>query len=867
MHTTDDTQLELQEPFTVQVQSPVSTKKITICMRFRRFFTLDVLPNEKHYYPIFIIILSIIHISIHLTTYINIEWKDERFIYSLHDLWMYYIPCMRPTPYDIRMLVVNCTSSIQNVTCYYGDELQHKCFSFLYPYQLWRMFTVILIHADWFHLLLNLLRQLLFGILLERKYGSFRIVIVYWLSNVGAILCAMLEDSRKSGIGASGAIYGLSLFFIIERLNAMKTNINHRFFILMQLILFVVFPMTIIISSAAILGITVGHAAHFGGGLVGFLFGIALSFNQLDFSSTPIWDSNGITFADRSIVGKDPRAIFVNTNNTIYVANKENNTIIMWDESVNPIKIIRGNFTEPWSLFVTSNGDIYIDDGEKNGRVQKWVAERNVFVTVMNVNSSCWGLFVDVNGTLYCSMPFHHQVVKRSLNDAVMTSNHVAVGTGIEGSASNQLSGPSGIFVDVNLDLYVADCWNDRVQLFRSGESNGIIVAGSTSLNPTIKLDYPSGIILDADKYLFIVDAGNHRIVSSGLNGFRCLVGCDGVGSQSNQLNDPFSFCFDGSGNMFVADSNNDRIQKIFMMKDSFALSFNQPNFSSSPVWDSNGITIANRSIVGQWPRAIFVNRNNTIYVANLENNTIIMWDDESVNPTKIISGNFTLPVSLFVTSNGDIYIDDGGKNGRVQKWIAERNVFVTVMNVNSSCWGLFVDVNGTLYCSMPLRHQVVKRSLKDSVMASDHVAAGTGIWGSPWKQFNNPLGIFVDVNLDLYVADCNNDRVQLFRSGESNGITVAGSTSLNPTITLSCPSGIILDVEKYLFIVDGGNNRIVSSDLNGFRCLVGCDGVGSQSNQLHNPFSFSFDHSGNIFVTDYRNSRIQKFLLMKDSF
>ncbi|CAF4396670.1 unnamed protein product, partial [Adineta steineri] len=136
------------------------------------------------------------------------------------------------------------------------------------------MFTVNLIHADWFHLLLNLLRQLLFGILLERKYGSFRIVIVYWLSNVGAILCAMLEDSRKGGIGASGAIYGLLLFFIIERLNAMNTNIDHRRFILIQLIVFVVFPMTIVISLTTILRINVGHAAHFGGGLVGFLFGI-----------------------------------------------------------------------------------------------------------------------------------------------------------------------------------------------------------------------------------------------------------------------------------------------------------------------------------------------------------------------------------------------------------------------------------------------------------------------------------------------------------------------------------------------------------------------------------------------------------------
>ncbi|CAF4350035.1 unnamed protein product, partial [Adineta steineri] len=188
----------------------------------------------------------------------------------------------------------------------------------------------------------------------------------------------------------------------------------------------------------------------------------------------------------------------------------------------------------------------------------------------MNISSQCEGLFVDINDTLYCSMPDHHQVMKRSLNDPVMASNRVAAGTGIGGSDSNQLDGPGGIFVDVNLDLYVADCDNNRVQLFQPEGSNSITVAGSSSQNPTIALFCPTGIILDAEKYLFIVDQDNHRIVGSGLNGFRCLVGCYGMGSQSNQLVKPFSFSFDNSGNMFVPDRNNHRIQKFLLMKDSF---------------------------------------------------------------------------------------------------------------------------------------------------------------------------------------------------------------------------------------------------------------------------------------------------------
>ncbi|CAF4299563.1 unnamed protein product, partial [Adineta steineri] len=179
----------------------------------------------------------------------------------------------------------------------------------------------------------------------------------------------------------------------------------------------------------------------------------------------------------------------------------------------------------------------------------------------MNVNSPCYGLFVDINDTRYCSMPDDHQVVKRSLSDTVLTSNRIAAGTGTAGDDSNQLSGPLGIFVDVNLDLYVADCLNDRVQLFQSEESNGMTVARTKSVNPS--LDCPSGVILDAEKYLFIAELGNSRIFGLGLNGIQCLFGCYGVGSQSNQLNNPSSLSFDRSGSIFVTDSLNHRIQKF----------------------------------------------------------------------------------------------------------------------------------------------------------------------------------------------------------------------------------------------------------------------------------------------------------------
>ena len=241
----------------------------------------------------------------------------------------------------------------------------------------------------------------------------------------------------------------------------------------------------------------------------------------------------------------------------------------MWHEGISDrITIVPGNFSASFSLFVTLNGDIYLDDGYENGRVQKLILENNTWITVMNVNSSCSGLFVDIKDNLYCSMSSHHQVVKRDLNDSLMTWTRVA-GTGTEGSASNELNRPRGIFVDVNLDLYVADCWNNRVQLFQSGQSDGITVAGGASSSSTISLPCPIGIVLDVHKDLFILNYGNHRIVGSGLHGWRCLVGCYGQGSRSNQLSLPSTLSFDRFGNLYVTDHNNNRIQKFQLLKNS----------------------------------------------------------------------------------------------------------------------------------------------------------------------------------------------------------------------------------------------------------------------------------------------------------
>jgi len=110
----------------------------------------------------------------------------------------------------------------------------------------------------------------------------------------------------------------------------------------------------------------------------------------------------------------------------------------------------------------------------------------------MNVPSWCSGLFVDIYESLYCSLHNAARVDKKWSNGTTT----IVAGTGVAGPQSDMLYGPCGIFVDINLDLYVADYGNNRIQLFRLNQRNGITVAGNGSTKVTIELNHPTGIFM-----------------------------------------------------------------------------------------------------------------------------------------------------------------------------------------------------------------------------------------------------------------------------------------------------------------------------------------------------------------------------------
>lgn len=288
--------------------------------------------------------------------------------------------------------------------------------------------------------------------------------------------------------------------------------------------------------------------------------------------------------------------------------------------------------------------------------------------------------------------------------------------------------------------------------------------------------------------------------------------------------------------------------------------SYNQPKFSVCATRNPDAITFVDNSTLDLDPVNVFVSGDNTLYVVSKFFSSVYVWSKGSNTMTRNISNNLKNPQAVCATSNGNIYVAYNDGNGTIQKWSNDGTSSLVFRNIGSGCFSLFIDINGILYCSLDIQHQVVTLPLS-SISSGVTIASGNGSAGATANTLHFPNGIFVSRKLNLYVADCGNDRIQLFQAGQVNGTTVVGATA--PwTMTLSCPYAVILDADDDMFIADA-DKRIIRSGLAGTQCVLGCTGLfGSASNQLNKPHSLSFDSLGNLFVADLNNARIQKFLL-----
>ena len=290
----------------------------------------------------------------------------------------------------------------------------------------------------------------------------------------------------------------------------------------------------------------------------------------------------------------------------------------------------------------------------------------------------------------------------------------------------------------------------------------------------------------------------------------------------------------------------------------------NTPTFCPNASWNSTATTFADETNIGAGPlNAMFINRHDTIVATHPKRGYLLIWHNASAHGPFMIPERFSWPQSVFATDDDVIFVDSACPHSRIERWSLENHLFLSSIPIDQQCRDLFVD-GDDVYCSQEIFHQVVKYSWRNPSRPPT-VVAGMKCAGNSSSMLRAPHGIFVSKNKDLYVADWANNRIQKFRSGERNGTTVAGDGA-SGTISLDGPIDVVVGGDGYLFIVDSKKDRILGSDANGFRCIVGCTGTrGWAADQLHGPRSLSFDSRGNLYVVDYWNDRIQRFALQRN--
>ncbi|CAF4760564.1 unnamed protein product [Rotaria sp. Silwood1] len=309
----------------------------------------------------------------------------------------------------------------------------------------------------------------------------------------------------------------------------------------------------------------------------------------LQIPSCATWNKTGITVAGNAntTAGSDaaslnsPVGIFLDNNYTLYIADRDNHRIVKYAVNATTGVVVAGNGTpgnspsqlrSPKGVAVDQMGAIIVADGG-NFRIQRFPFGSTVATTIaLNSSANLLGdmrdLHIDVNNNIYVTDSDYSRVVKFYPNNGIGV---ILAGNSGAGSAADQLQGSYGNFIDGNDTLYVADSGNHRVQMWPAGATNGTTIAGITNTpgSGLLRLKSPMQVIVDNNGYYFIADSGNNRIVkwiSNYAAGGTCIVGCTGsVGNASNQLNTPRDLKFDASGNLYVSDRDNNRVQKFML--------------------------------------------------------------------------------------------------------------------------------------------------------------------------------------------------------------------------------------------------------------------------------------------------------------
>jgi trimeric autotransporter adhesin len=600
-----------------------------------------------------------------------------------------------------------------------------------------------------------------------------------------------------------------------------------------------------------------------------------------------------------------PAGIALDSTGNLYIADRDNNRI----RKVTPdgiITTVAGNGTDgygstigdggkatsapvynPTGVAVDSAGNLYIADS-KNNRIRK-VTPEGIITTVAGGASAKLPFKVNPDGKVIPLVEDEESARARSYDRSK------AYGDGGK-ATSAQVTGSTDVAVDSAGNLYIAEEWRVR-KVTRDGVINTIAGTGDFRRGPfyfpyhgdggkaTSAEISVRGIAVDSAGNLYIADYYHsliHKVIPDGIitivagtdkNGFRG----DGGKAASAQLSEPGDVAIDSSGNIYVADSKNNRIRKI------------------AP--DGVITTVAGNGARPTKPGNISLDSAGNLYIADKANYSIhkvtpageittVAGNGEqgsSGDGGPATSARLAYPEGLAVDSTGNLYIAEGNIPSHIRK-VSPAGVITSISVTRAAVIteSVAVDSTGILYIGNAIGIQKVAPNGTITTIATsgnlEESGAPPGLFGGvKAAQLITPSGITLDSSGNLYIVDKAAHRIHkitpqiIISTVAGNGINgFGGDGGKAVTAQLSAPSAVAADSAGNLYIADCGNRRIrkVTPDGmittvagNGEQGLAG-DGGPAASAQLMTPSGIAVDSAGNLYIADSTGNCVRKVTL-----